>query len=278
MICRKIDIWEGLKYHGESDDGFRPYINTYIHERNKKRGAVLICPGGAYWHTSPREAEPIALKFVSAGYHSFVLHYSVAPRKHPQLLHDLSRAMCIIRQNSDKWNVETESIAVCGFSAGGHLAASLGVHWNKDFAYDQDGIIQGMNKPNALILCYPVITSGEYKHAGSFVNLLGENPGIMLTELMSLEKQVGPHTPVTFLWHTFEDSAVHIENSILFAKALKKNNIPFEYHVYPYGCHGLSLATEETDENGLCVNLHASSWMDLCVKWLDMEFTKMNIM
>jgi acetyl esterase/lipase len=268
MISKTIDIWENYVYHGEKDDNFRPKLQTYILDGAKKRNTVLVCPGGGYGFTSEREAEAIALQFNSAGFHAFVLYYSVAPRKHPQPLLDLSRAMCILRENSLEWKINSDKIAVCGFSAGGHLTASLGVHWDKDYL-NIPGVEIGINKPNALILSYPVITSGEFAHQGSFNNLLGEDADNSLFEVMSLEKQVSEITPPTFLWHTFSDNSVPVENSLLFAQGLRKNNIPFELHIYPEGPHGLSLATEETAAEGMGVYLHVATWMGLCIEWLN---------
>ena len=233
---------------------------------------VLICPGGGYSFVSPREAEPIALKFTAKGYHAFVLYYSVYPTKFPQPIYDVSRAMCFIRENAEKWNIKKDSIAVCGFSAGGHLAAALGVHWNKSFLTDQDGISAGLLKPDALILCYPVISSRYYVHTDSYEKLIGQKPSEELLDLMSLEIHVGPHTPKTFLWHTFEDESVPVGNSILFAEALKKNNVNFELHVYPYGLHGISPANDETSEEDLKADPHVATWFDLCIEWLDIEF------
>ncbi|GMQ60595.1 alpha/beta hydrolase [Vallitalea sediminicola] len=267
MINKTMELWEKEEYKSKNND-FVPTLDTYILDGNKKRGTVLICPGGGYAFTSEREAEPIALKFNGAGFHAFILHYSVAPNRHPQPLLDVSRAMCIIRENSEKWNIHTDKIAVCGFSAGGHLVASLGVHWDKDYINNASGIIKGQNYPNALILNYPVITSGELAHRGSFDNLLGKEPSEELLYEMSLENQVNKNTPPTFLWHTVEDEGVPMENSLLFAQALRKNDIPFELHLYPQGPHGLSLATEETRSEGMNNYPHVATWIKLCIEWL----------
>lgn len=264
MISETIKIWDNIS----SEDDFTPTLNTYLLSGDKKRGAVLICPGGGYRFLSEREAEPIAMQFNAAGFHAFVLYYSVAPRKHPQPLLDVSRAMCIIRENAENWNIEPEKIAVCGFSAGGHLAASLGVHWDKPYIQNAEGITKGMNHPNALVLCYPVISSGQFAHRDSFDKLLGEGADNDLLKQMSLELQVSEKTPPAFIWHTFEDPLVPVENSIFFAQALRKENIPFELHVYTKGGHGLALATAETD----WVDVQASSWVKLCTQWLEETF------
>ena len=268
MICKKIDIWEGRDYAGENSGNPRPYMDTYILKGDKKRPTVLVLPGGGYEFCSPREAEPIAMQFAKQGYNAFVLYYSVAPNKHPQPILDVSLAMATIRRNADEWNVEKDKIFVCGFSAGGHLTASIGVHWNKSYIKEALDIKQGENKPNGLILCYPVIHYGGKMHKGSFLNLLGEDASPHMLAEMSLEKQVSSDTPPAFIWHTFNDGAVPVENSLMFAQAMREHDIPFELHIFPDGVHGLSLATEETAEGPEHINAHAASWMDLCLKWI----------
>ena len=274
MISRKIALWENEKYLGEAEDGFRPIMDTYILDGKKKRGAVLICPGGAYVNVSPREAEPIAMQFNAAGLHAFVLKYSVAPRRHPQPILDASRAMCILREKADEWNIYPDRIAVCGFSAGGHLAASLGVHWNKPYIQNTPGIKPGMNRPNALILCYPVITTGEFVEMYSFNQLLGEDANKELLHEMSVECHVNEQTPPAFIWHTCNDDDTKVENSMLFAEAMRRKNIPFELHIYQEGPHGLSLATAETDDENMGVYPHVATWFKLCTEWLELVFPR----
>jgi acetyl esterase/lipase len=272
MLSKKLNLWEKGQYQSEMQDNFQPTLDTYILSGNKKRPAVLICPGGGYGFTSDREAEPIAMQFNAAGFHAFVLYYSIAPRRHPQPLMDVSRAMCIIRENANEWNIQSDKIAVCGFSAGGHLAASLGVFWDEPLLHNVCGITRGMNQPNALILCYPVITSGEYAHRGSFINLLGEQADEKILAKMSLENQVNDETPPAFIWHTFSDSSVPVENSLFFAQAMRKKNIPFELHIYPEGPHGLSLANKETDNGNTGEYPHVATWINSCTEWLEMLF------
>ncbi|MCM0649344.1 alpha/beta hydrolase [Clostridium swellfunianum] len=272
MINKTIELWENLTFQRSELDDFKPTLVSYVLGGNKKRAAVLVCPGGGYRITSDREAEQIAIQFNAAGFHAFVVYYSCAPRKHPQPLMDVSRAMCIIRENAEEWNVDVDKIAVCGFSAGGHLAASLGVHWEKSYLLENPGIKQGLNKPNALILSYPVISSGELAHRDSFVNLLGVEADSNLLYEMSLEHHVKMSTSPTFIWHTVEDKTVPVENTILFAQALCKNKVPFELHIYPKGPHGLSLATAETQTKEKEINLHVATWMNLCIQWLDELF------
>jgi acetyl esterase/lipase len=273
VIERVIEVWDQGTYAGKTEDDFTPKLETYILKGEQKRGAVLICPGGGYGFTSEREAEPIALRFNAAGFHAFVLYYSVAPRQHPQPLLDVSRAICLIREHAEEWGIEADHIAVCGFSAGGHVAASLGVHWDKPILQNMAGEQAGLNRPNALILSYPVITGGEHAHRGSFDNLLGSEPEEELLAEMSLEQQVSEKTPPAFIWHTFDDSTVPVENSLLFAQAMRRHGIPFEMHIYPEGPHGLSLATKLTSvDDQRQIDPHVATWMDLCIEWLTRLF------
>lgn len=267
-------IYEKINLRDKEIGGFMPTLTTYIiddpMELNRKRGAVLICPGGGYKHFSLRESEPIALKFISAGYHAFVLNYCVAPNRYPEGLKDASNAMVLIRERSEEWNIDADKIAICGFSAGGHLAASLCTFFD-----DKDlGTSGGLNKPNALILSYPVITSGKFAHRGSFENLLGDNADKAMIEKMSLENQINSKIPPVFLWHTYTDNSVPVENSLMYAMSLKKYGIPLEMHIFPSGGHGLSLATKEVAKNDDGVYPNVAVWIDLAVTWLDNLFAE----
>ncbi|QEN04315.1 alpha/beta hydrolase [Thiospirochaeta perfilievii] len=267
MLNIEIDLWDGLDFNQISEE--RPKLTSYILNSNKKVPTVIICPGGGYQYRSKREGEPIAISFNNAGYNAFVLEYSVAPYTHPQPILDLARSLTIIRQNSETWNIDIDNIIVCGFSAGGHLAASIGVLWSSNLFIGVSGIDTKLIKPNKLILAYPVITSGEFSHRGSFKNLLGEFPKRDELELLSLENQVDHNTPETFIWHTLEDGAVPMENSLFFVHKLRSFNIPFEFHIYPYGGHGLSLAIPLTSDEECQINSHVSRWMDQCLSWLN---------
>ena len=171
----------------------------------------------------------------------------------------------------DSWNIDTDNIIVCGFSAGGHLVGSLGVFWDKEFITQSLEINNNSIKPNGLILCYPVITSGEFANKDSFDNLLGKDASKEEREKYTLDKLVSDKTPKTFLWHTFDDDVVPVENSLMFANALRGKNIPFELHIYPTGVHGLSLCDESTaNKNDLNhINTHAESWFKLAIKWIN---------
>ncbi len=226
--------------------------------------AVLICPGGAYCFVSDREGEPIARRFNAVGMNAFVLHYTVAPgARFPTALVQAAKAMTEIRHHAKEWNILADKIAVCGFSAGGHLAASLGVLWNAPVVCE--ALAAGENaRPDAQILCYPVITSGEFAHEGSFINLLGEGYSEETAKSVSLEKLVSSDTPPAFLWHTVTDDVVPVENSMLYAAALRRAEIPFEMHLYERGSHGLSLCEDVT---GMALP-DCAGWFDLAAQFL----------
>ena len=252
------------------------YVPSTI-ERNlykDSKPAVLILPGGGYEFTYEGEGEPIALRLVSQGVACFVLHYSVRPNLFPQALAEALTALKYIRDNSDKFGINKDNISVMGFSAGGHLAASLGVFWNRPFLSQLLGVDSELIRPNGQILCYPVITSGEKAHTGSFINLLGsdyENPERRAA--VSLELHVTSKTPPTFLWHTATDPIVPVENSILFFQALQAAGVPAEMHIYPVGDHGLALATEETaGPQGERVQEECTSWISLAKNWIKHYF------
>lgn len=233
----------------------------------KERPLVLLCPGGGYGHTSDREAEPMALKFLAMGYHAAVLRYSTAPAAYPVQLKELAYSMKYIRTHAEEWHISQDKIVVQGCSAGGHLAASLGVFWQEEWLGSSVSAKSEELRPNGLMLCYPVITSGEFAHRGSFDNLTGGDDSLL--EHLSLEKQVNAHTPKTFLWHTFTDEAVPVENSLMFVSALRKYNIPTEFHLYPKGRHGLALASELTaGEDGGHIQEECESWIELACTWL----------
>ncbi|MEE0655268.1 MAG: alpha/beta hydrolase [Blautia hansenii] len=237
--------------------------------RNRKTPLVLICPGGGYAMTSNREAEPIALQFNSMGYQAAVLRYSCAPAVYPTALCELAQSVKLIREHAEEWSVNAEKIIVMGFSAGGHLAASYGVFWNEPWLAEKTQCDKKLLEPNGLVLCYPVISSKEeIAHQDSIKNLLGESYPEM-KEQVSLEDKVGKHTPKTFLWHTFTDPVVPFWNSFRFAEALGKAGVPMEYHLYPQGGHGLSLANEQTaNEEGKGVEKVCQSWVPLLRSWM----------
>ena len=229
------------------------------------KGSVVICPGGGYQWLSPREGEPVARAFAALGWKPWILYYSVAGPEEvlgTEPVKQAAEAVEIVR----RWEPE-KPVFLCGFSAGGHVAASLGVLWNEPGVF---GDKKPENiRPDGLILGYPVISAGEWAHRGSFEMLAGKEPEKQ--QFFSLENHVDLETPPVFLWHTAEDSLVPVENSLIFAKQLSKYKIPFEFHVYPFGEHGLSLATEEVEEaeKKRFADAHVAGWMKLCGEWMD---------
>ena len=236
------------------------------------RPAVIICPGGAYCYTSPREAEPIAMQYLAAGMQAFVLYYNCAPAVFPCALLELAKSVSIVRSNAAKWNIDQNKILVAGFSAGGHLAASIGCFWNQKFVYEPLGLTAEDIRPDGNILAYPVITSGEFAHRGSFDALCNGLDQEKYLALTSLENQAGTQNPPTFVWHTNEDQAVPVENAFLYIAALRKAKIPVEFHMYAHGEHGLSLANEETRSSKNRALAKVESWMELSIIWIrDLE-------
>lgn len=238
----------------------------------RARAAVIVCPGGGYVMTSDREAEPIALEFVSKDLNVFVLRYSCAPARYPQALLELAASAAFVRREAARFQTDPEKLAVCGFSAGGHLACSLGVSWNEPFLSDKLGISNTMFCPNAMILGYPVVTPEYSDCAQSFPNLLGPGATKEQNEAQSLDRKVGPHTPPAFIWHTFDDSAVPVQNSFSLAQALRKNGVPFDLHIFSHGPHGLSLCDSRTG-TGDWLNPDCAVWPQLCENWLKHLFS-----
>lgn len=258
---------------------------TYIQDYSdalamRERPLVLLCPGGGYAYTSDREAEAIALQFLAMGYHAAVLRYSCAPSRYPTALLELASSVRLIREHAKQWHVKPDRLVVQGCSAGGHLAASYAMFWNQDWFREKAGV-QDMDpehqmlRPNGLLLCYPVITSGEFAHRGSFENLAGDlQSSEELLRHLSLEYQVSGDVPPVFVWHTYEDQAVPVENSLLLVGALRRAGIPTEFHMYPRGGHGLALATALTQSfDGKCLQPECSGWIDLAHTWLEGIFS-----
>ena len=259
----------------KTEFGFMPSLIGYLldgnHEEKEMRPAILILPGGAYKGLSHREGERIALSYNAAGFHAFVLNYCVAPHTHPMPILNVAKAIEIMRKKSTEWNVAPDKIAVCGFSAGGHLAASISTLWNDADIFLNDENKNKLHRPDATILCYPVINGGKYANRNSFVNLTGSEAESELWQKMSLEKRVDKFTPPAFLWHTYEDSGVVVENSMLYAMALRNSQIPFEMHIYTDGDHGLSLVSDETYW-AVDKFTRRYPWMQQSIEWLNLRF------
>ena len=261
-----------FKPFADTDGSVEGLLHTPILEMEERREtfpAVVLCPGGAYACVSRREADPVALLFFAAGYQVFILTYSVVENDKEFLpLRELSETLCRIREQATQWHVDPGHVAVCGFSAGGHLACSLGVMWDDPELlkrYDNHG---GKNRPDAMILGYPVITADEYAHVESLENVSGCRQGTPGYAYFSLDRHVNERTCPAFLWHTVTDDCVPAENSLKLMAALQKAKVPYEAHLFPSGGHGLSVCTQETGSP----DPYNARWMELCLAWLDRTF------
>lgn len=247
---KKIALdYESLGLIRDSEDA---YYDAFILKNEEKdmgtHPCIVVCPGGAYKSTAPREAEHIATQFIAKGFSAFILRYSCNEAKFPCALTELSWLIKHIRNHAEENHIDPNRIAVIGFSAGGHLVASLGAYWNDAEIQALAGVSGEEIKPNGLILGYPVITGGKFRHKGSVKNLFGadniEKEDIV--EKFSIEKNVTPSFPATYIWHTAQDGGVPVENSLLLAMALHQAGVTFELKVFPEGPHGLGLANWQT--------------------------------
>jgi acetyl esterase/lipase len=232
-----------------TEDVDKPTLTPYVVPAGRGTGtAVVVCPGGGYVGLAmDKEGDQIARFLNSLGVTSFVLKYRLGPKyHHPIELGDAQRAIRTVRARAAEYRVLPDRIGIMGFSAGGHLAATAGTHFDAVNANAGDPIDRVSSRPDFLILCYPVISFLNYVHQGSKRNLLGENPDPKLVESMSNETQVTAQTPPTFLFHTNADTGVPPENSMMFYMALRKAGVPAEIHIYERGPHGVGLA--QTDE------------------------------
>ena len=246
------------------------YISDSVSSmEGRPRPAILVIPGGGYSNLADREGEPIAKVFLAEGFQAFVLLYSVGEKAlFPRPLVDASRAIVHIREHAEEYGVDPERVFVVGFSAGGHLAASTATLWHEEYAKAYPDMPEGLNRPTGAILSYPVITSGPYAHRGSFNRILGTTtPTEEQSLAYSLEHHVDEKTVPVYIWHTAEDKAVPVQNTLLFAAALAKNKVPFEMRIFPYGPHGLSRSDEETNRAGHVGYPEVRQWLSEAIAW-----------
>ena len=240
-----ISLWpEGAPGKRGDRPQDRPTLTAYLPAPEARNGAsMLILPGGGYAHLADHEGAGYAEWFVKQGVACYVLKYRLGSSgyRHPAMLQDAARGLRMVRAFAHRDGLDPARIGIIGSSAGGHLAATLLTHFDAGNPQATDPVERESSRPDLGILCYPVITMGDATHAGSRQNLLGDNPPADLVALLSNEKQVTPQTPPCFIWSTSEDKTVPVENSLMFADALRRAGVPFDLHIFEKGSHGLGL-------------------------------------
>jgi acetyl esterase/lipase len=283
MIVETFPLYEGL---------FNATLTAYIQDNqgdnlsSNQRPAIVICPGGAYMGITEKEAEPVALRFVSSGYQAFVLRYSVGAElaRFPAPFLDAAKAIMMVRKNTVRWGIHPDRITLCGFSTGGQVAAILGTTWQEEYLKKALGEENHYFQPNALLLGYPLLNMEYFQSRNRdrslemstllemmFGTVYGtSNPSQAQLEQWNPTSQMTTHMPPTFLWITSEDSLMGVDGALEFIKALARNQIPYEFHLFEKGTHGLSLADEtvgyaEADKNGI---RNTDKWVELALEWL----------
>lgn len=247
--------------------GAQGYLTAYIIDdydycSGRVRPAMLVLGGGGYRYVSSREQEPIAFEYTAKGFQTFILEYSVAPLGYPTQLIEACMAMAYIRENAEKFYVDTEHVCSIGFSAGGHLCGMLATLHDR---HEVNAVFNSRKvncRPDAVILCYAVLSAYNKTHEGSVNNITLGNE--QLKKIVDIPAMVNENTPPAFIWATSNDNSVPVESSLLMALSYRKYDIPVELHVYENGTHGLSLGTKEV----CTVNQSVQSWVDLSHKWL----------
>ena len=256
-------IYEDKTINTVRDDGTitRPTLDIFLQRTNgKPLGAVVVLPGGGYTHLAEHEGGLIAAQFNNMGFHAFVLKYRVAPNRFPAPQQDVLRAIRIIRANAEAWEVDVDKIAILGFSAGGHLAASCGTSYKEIPIEKIDEIDNQPSNPNAMILCYPVIDiCADFAHNGSGDALFGTTDITEEKQSWCCQNKVTDDTPPAFVWHTATDNGVPVENSIAFAKAMWAKKRKCELHIFPFGPHGLGIGYRVPN---------VETWLEMAGKFL----------
>jgi len=247
-----------------------PTLTAYLPDPDKATGAaIVICPGGGYAGLAAHEGAGYAEWLAEHGVAGIVLKYRLGSKgyHHPAMLNDAARGVRLTRSKAGEWKIDPKRVGIMGSSAGGHLASTVLTHFDTGKPDDADPVERLSSRPDLGILCYAVITMGSKTHGGSKKNLLGENPAQDLVDLLSNEKQVTKDTPPCFLFHTWEDKAVPVENSLMFADALRVAGVPFDLHIYQKGGHGMGLAGTGPLRNKEPMH----PWAADCLYWLKVQ-------
>ncbi|PKM52654.1 MAG: alpha/beta hydrolase [Firmicutes bacterium HGW-Firmicutes-7] len=250
------------------------------------RPAVIICPGGAFIGITEKEADPIAMRFLAAGYHVFILKYSigVGMATFPAPFIDAAKSIMMIRENAKKWCTDPDKISFCGFSTGGYVAAFLAVSWQEAYLSKALNAPSELFKPNALILGYPLLelipfVKKNLKESSTMQSIVEMmlasifgilNPSEELMQEYSCKHKITNNMPPTFLWTIAEDLIIDVDQSIDFIKTLARKGVPYEFHIFEKGAHGLSLADQTVgySEVEITNNINANKWIDLALCWL----------
>lgn len=268
MNCEVVDLYGFYDIERRGSEG--GYLTVYARAesaemKRRVRPAMLVIAGGGYGFISDREGEPVALKFLGEGFASFVLKYSVKT-KYPAPLIEAMLAAAYIRDNAESFCVDKNKVCAIGFSAGGHLAGLLSTVKEEEAALI--GKTSAQVKPDAVILAYPVVTMGGFTHSDTRRNISGGEASLYAK--LSVEKRADGGSAPAFIWHTFEDNCVPVENSLMLAEAYRRAGVPFALHIFEHGWHGFSLADRETCEfpAGQAYLYDVGKWVGLSLDWL----------
>lgn len=259
-------VIENDKRFGFGNDN-TAFLQCFLNTTSKAIGrryrmGMIILPSGGYSVIEDREMEPVAVRYQGYGVQCFVLNYSTGKKTcYVDALRQLGETIELIRENADRWDIDPDRIVLCGFSAGAHLAAGFGCYGRLLSQWIGTNV-----RPNALMLGYPVITSGEFAHFESIENCLKDER--INKESISFEAHVGEDMPPVFLWACADDTEVSIQNALLFSNALASKEIPFELHIFKDGGHGLALGDECTARVESQINENYAKWFELSLKWL----------
>lgn len=257
-------LWpEGVPDAKGSSEKDQPTVTVFLPDEEKSNGTgVVVFPGGGYSHLAmDHEGYQVAQWLNGIGVAAFVVKYRLGERyRHPAQLADGQRALRFVRSNAHDWGVSSNKIGVLGFSAGGHLASTVGTHFDPVHSNAGDPVDKQHSRPDFMVLVYPVITMQmDYTHEGSRHHLLGDKPDQELVDLLSNEQQVTDQTPPTFIIHGSNDTGVPVQNSLQFYEALLEFDIPAEMHLFEDGPHGFGLAPNDPE---------LSQWTTLCERWM----------